>query len=61
MKKFKVIETRPATAYWVYEVEAESQEQAMELARPMNQIDHFTEVDWDVDGEFECEEILKSK
>ena len=53
---YKVIETRPATAYWIYEVEAESEEAAMELTKLPPHTDHFTEVDWDADAEFECEE-----
>ena len=61
MKKFKVIETRPATSYWVYEVEAESEEQAKKLIEEGDEvrssIDHFTEVDWDADAEIEYQEI----
>lgn len=53
---YRVVETRTATAYWVYEVEAESAEQAMELTKLPPHYDHFTEVDWDADAEFECEE-----
>lgn len=56
-KVYKVVETRPAIAYWVYEVEAESEEAAMELTKLPPHTDHFTEVDWDADAEFECEEI----
>ena len=56
-KMYRVVETRPAIAYWVYEVEAESAEQAMELTKLPPHYDHFTEVDWDADAEFECEEI----
>ena len=60
-KKFRVIETRTATAYWVYEVEAESEEEAKKLVEelPTKQIvqDHFTEVDWDSCADFEYQEI----
>ena len=56
-KMYRVVETRPATAYWVYEVEAESEEQAMELTKLPPHTDHFTEVDWDEDAELECEEM----
>jgi hypothetical protein len=60
-KKFRVIETRTATAYWVYEVDAESEEEAKKLVEelPTKQIvqDHFTEVDWDADAEIEYQEI----
>ena len=60
-KVFKVVETRLATAYWVYEVEAESEEEARSLVeeqsvKPLVQ-DHFTEVDWDSEAEFEYEEM----
>lgn len=61
MKKFKVIETRPATSYWVYEVEAESEEEAKKLVEEssvdMEDPEHFTEVDWDADAEFEYQEV----
>lgn len=61
MKKFRVVETRPATAYWVYEVEAESEEEAKKLVEETDidhfDPDHFTEVDWDADAEFEYQEI----
>jgi len=60
-KVYKVVETRPATAYWVYEVEAESEEEAMELTKLPPHTDHFTEVDWDADAEFECEEVTNLK
>lgn len=61
MKKFRVVETRPATSYWVYEVEAENEDQAKKAVEdlPTKQIvlDHFTEVDWDADADFEYQEI----
>jgi hypothetical protein len=56
-RMYRVIETRPATAYWVYEVEAESEEEAMELTKLPPSTDHFTTIDWFVDAEFKCEEI----
>ena len=31
MKKFIITETRPATYKWIYEVEAESQDKAVEM------------------------------
>jgi hypothetical protein len=56
-KLYQVVESRPATAYWVYTIEAESEEEAMELTKLPPHTDHFTEVDWDADAEFECGEI----
>lgn len=60
-KKFRVVETRPATSYWVYQVEAESEEEAKkiveETAIDHEDPEHFTEVDWDADAEFEYQEI----
>lgn len=60
-KKFRVVETRPATSYWVYQVEAESEEEAKKLveetAIDQEDPEHFTEVDWDADAEFEYQEI----
>jgi len=62
-KKFKVVETRTATAYWVYEVEAESEEEAKKLVEEITidpeDPEHFTEVDWDSEAEFEYQEVLK--
>ena len=59
-KIYKVVETRPATAYWAYEVEAESEEEAARLVQSLDKIltskDSFTEVDWDADAEFEYQE-----
>lgn len=55
-KMYRVVETRPAKAYWVYEVEAESEQEAMELIKLPPSPEHFTEIDWEVDAEFKCEE-----
>lgn len=55
-KMYRVVETRPAVAYWVYEVEAESAEEAMELTKLPPHYDHYTEIDWEADAEFEYEE-----
>jgi hypothetical protein len=55
-KMYRVVETRPAKAYWVYEVEAESAEEAMELTKLPPHYDHYTEIDWEADAEFQCEE-----
>ena len=61
MKKFRVVETRPATAYWVYEVEAESEEEAKKLVEDLvidlEDPQHFTEVDWNSDADFKYQEI----
>lgn len=58
---YKVVETRPATAYWVYEVEAESEEEAKKLVEGITidpeDPEHFTEVDWDADAEFEYQDM----
>jgi hypothetical protein len=54
-KMYRVVETRPAKAYWVYEVEAESEQEAMELIKLPPHTEHFTEIDWEADAEFECE------
>ena len=60
---YKVIETRRATAYWIYEVEAESEEEAKKLVEELTidpeDPEHFTEVDWDSEAEFEYQEVLK--
>ena len=40
MKKFIITETRPATYTWMYEVEAESEEQALEMVMD-GQVDPF--------------------
>ena len=62
-KLFQVVETRPATSYWVYIVEAESEEEAKKLVdegeRGVSTIEHFTEVDWDAEEEFEYQEIQR--
>lgn len=61
-KKFRVVETRPATSYWVYQVEAESEEEARRLVeeldfKPTKEVDHSTEIDWDSEAEFEYGEM----
>ena len=58
MKKFIITETRPATYKWIYEVEAEDQNQALEkvfsgMVDPVNtDIDGFTSDE----SEFEIQE-----
>lgn len=60
-KIFQVVETRPATSYWVYTIEAESEEEAKkkveEAAIDHEDPEHFTEVDWDGPVEYEYQEI----
>jgi hypothetical protein len=58
-KMYRVVETRPAIVYWVYEVEAENEEEAMALTKLPPHYGHFMEVDWEVDAEFKCEEVNK--
>lgn len=57
MKKFTITETRPATYTWVYEVEAENENEALEkvfegLEDP---IDSDVEVNYYADAEFNVE------
>jgi hypothetical protein len=61
-KLYQVVESRPATAYWVYAIEAESEEEARRLVeeldfKPTKEVDHSTEIDWDGDAEFEYGEM----
>ena len=64
MKKFKIIETKPAVEFWSYVVEAESQEQAIEMIRE-GLVDHedywisedpFERFEYEVESEEEVEE-----
>lgn len=60
-KLYQVVESRPATAYWVFQIEAESEEEAKLMVGriPIDSEDpeHFTEVDWDGPAEFEYQEV----
>ena len=55
MKKFIITETRPATYTWTYEVEANSEEEAMALVfnQEADIIDSDVEIDYNDDGEYE--------
>ena len=60
MKKFIIIitESRPAVAVWTYEVEAEDQNQALEMVfnGEVDVIDHDIDPNYSHDGEYEVEE-----
>jgi hypothetical protein len=55
MKKFTIIETRPATYTWTYEVEAENQNEALEKVfnGEADVVETDIELNYDMDGEFE--------
>jgi hypothetical protein len=57
MKTFRIIETRPATAYWEYVVEAETEEQALEkvFSSQIEADDFGYEMDEDDDGNVESD------
>ena len=59
MKKFIITETRPAVAIFTYEVEAEDQNQALEMVfnGDVESIDYESEPNYDYDGNYEVEEI----
>jgi hypothetical protein len=58
MKKFIVTETRRAFHTWTYEVEAESEEQAIELVEngDVNPDDFDNEIDYCSDATYEVDE-----
>lgn len=51
MKKFIITEARPATMYWVYEVEANSEEEAIQKIEngDVESLDFETECDYSED------------
>jgi hypothetical protein len=53
MPKYRIIETRPATAFWEYVVEADNEEQALEkvFAFEIAAEDHGFELNNDDNGE----------
>ena len=55
MKKFTIIETRPATYTWTYEVEDEDENEALEKVfnSEADVVETDVELNYDVDGEFE--------
>jgi len=57
MKKFSILESRPSTQFWRYEVEAESEEQALEMVREglVDPEDYFVEDDPFEPSEYEVE------
>lgn len=59
MKTFKIYETKPATYTWVYEVQAETEEEAIQMVQSGYVIgwDYGTDIDRWAIGEFEAEEI----
>jgi hypothetical protein len=59
MPKFTITESRPATKYWTYEVEAETEEQAIALImdRYIDPIYKDTKVADDDMSEFNVEEV----
>ena len=62
MKKFIVITSAPCIQYWKYEIEADTEELAVEiaLAGALDPIDYYTQDDgWsnlEVDESYECDE-----
>lgn len=61
MKKYKITEERQVTQYWVFEVEANSESEALEVimrgdARP---VDHFTTTPMgeDEDAHYSVDEV----
>jgi hypothetical protein len=60
-KLYQVVESRPATAYWVYAIEAESEEEARkiveELTIDVEDPQHHTDIDWDSEAKFEYGEM----
>lgn len=59
MKKFIITESRPATYIFIYEVEAEDQNQALEkvFSGEVDVMDTDIEPNYSADGEYEIEEI----
>lgn len=59
MKKFIVTETKPATYTWWYEVEAETEEQAIQMVEDgyAEAYDMSADVDGWANSDFEIEEI----
>jgi hypothetical protein len=59
MKTFRIYETRPATSTLIYEVKADTKEQAIQMVEngEANIEDEVTNVDWSVDSKYESEEI----
>ena len=59
MKTFKIYETKPATQTWIYEVEAENEEQAIEMIEngDVEAIDFGYDCELSEDSDFEIEEI----
>ncbi len=63
MKKFRITEYKPIMAYWYYEVEAETEEQALEKIYngEVDSTDYETGEDYSDDSEFHVEEIKKQE
>lgn len=59
MKTFKIYETKPATYTWIYEVQAETEEQAIQMVEDgyAEVLDCGADIDTWASGEFEAEEI----
>ena len=59
MKTFKIYETKPAVQTWIYEVEAENEEQAIEMIKngDVEAIDFGYDCELSEDSDFEIEEI----
>jgi hypothetical protein len=59
MKTFKIYETKPATYTWIYEVEAENEDQAIEMVKygEAEPIDFGNDCELSEDSDFEIEEI----
>jgi len=59
MKTFRIYETRPVTSTLIYEVKADTKEQAIQMVEngEANIEDEVANVDWSVDSKYESEEI----
>ena len=59
MKTFRIYETKPATYTWVYEVQAETEEQAIQMVEDgyAEAYDMSADVDTWANSDYESEEI----
>lgn len=59
MKTFKIYETKPATYTWVYEVQAETEEQAIQMVEDgyAEVLDCGSDFDWQNESTYESELI----